>query len=66
VLNRWQKESVGPDDDWLGHLERQTEGSRQSEPFINKRFGSNWRKSEQVFRDDFQKTHSVEEGVVIT
>lgn len=32
---------------------------------FNKKFGSNWRKSEQAFWDDFQKTLSMEEGVII-
>ncbi|MEW6347777.1 MAG: response regulator [Thermodesulfobacteriota bacterium] len=32
---------------------------------FNKSFGSDWRKSEEQFWDDFQKTLSVEEGAII-
>ncbi|MBI5248213.1 MAG: response regulator [Desulfomonile tiedjei] len=32
---------------------------------FNEKFGSDWRKSEEAFWDDFQKTLSLEEGVII-
>jgi DNA-binding response OmpR family regulator len=32
---------------------------------FDKKFGSNWRKSEQAFWDEFQKTLSLDEGVII-
>ena len=32
---------------------------------FNKKFGSDWRKSEQTFWDDFQKNLSVDEGAII-